>query len=157
MEIGNILESAVRLVRETGEFTQNAYNIFEILGDIKEDYQEVIRYKLEDRTIENLCCSILYSSYIVLKCCLASLAKTVRDLHREEEKLPKRFQPKVREMRSYFASIETNLGEVDAKVAEMRTKASRTFTLIFSLLRRYTNNHVAMLSPEYYLPHRGDV
>ena len=54
MEIGNILESAVRIVRETGEFTQNAVNMFEILGDIKEDYQEVFGYKLKDRTIENL-------------------------------------------------------------------------------------------------------
>lgn len=134
MEIGNILESAVRLVRETGEFAQNADNIFEILVDIKEDYQEVIRYKLEDRTIENLCRSVLYSSYIVLKCCLASLAKTVHDLQREEEKLPKRFQPKVREIRSYFASIEKELGKVDNTVADMRTKASRTFALIFSLI-----------------------
>ena len=147
MEIGNILECAVRIVRETGEFTQNAVNMFEILGDIKEDYQEVIRYKLKDRTIENLCCSILHSSYVVLKCCLASLAKTVRDLQHEKEKLPKRFQPKVREIRSYFASIEEKLGEVDATVADIRTKASRQFALIFSSLRRYTNNHVDMLSP----------
>ena len=90
MEIGNTLESAAKMVSGMGqEFT----NTFEVLGNIKEYFQDVLKLSLEDPLIQNLCYSVLCDGFMLLKCCYANLKKTIQEMEKEE--LPKRLQPRV--------------------------------------------------------------
>ncbi|CAH3139840.1 unnamed protein product [Porites evermanni] len=92
MEIGNTLESAAKIVSEMGqEFT----NTFEVLGNIKEGFQDVLKHNLEDGLIQNLCYSVLCGGFMLLKCCHANLKKTIQEMEKEE--LPKRLHPYIRE------------------------------------------------------------
>ena len=122
MEIENTLESAVRIVRGIGEFTQESTTIFETLRNTKEYFQEVLRYNLEDRLIQNLCYSVLCGGFILIKCCYANLKKTIQEMEKEE--LPERLKPKVREIRSYCTSLEKKLQEIEATVTDINTTVS---------------------------------
>lgn len=101
MEIGNTLESAEKIVSGMGqEFT----NTFEVLGNINEYFQDVLKHNLEDPLIQNLCYSVLCGGFMLLKCCYANLKKTIQEMEKEE--LPKRLHPYVGEIRNYFKSME---------------------------------------------------
>ena len=119
MEIGNTLESAARIVRGMG---QESNSTFEVLGNIKEYFQDVLKHNLEDPFVQNLCYSVLYGGFILLKCCYANLNKTIQEMEKQE--LPKRVHPYVREIRSYFESMEKKLQELDSTVTEIRTTVS---------------------------------
>ena len=106
MEIGNTLESAAKIVSGMG---QESTNTFEVLNNIKEYFQDVLEHNLEDPFVQNLCFSVLYGGFILLKCCYANLNKTIQEMEKQE--LPKRVHPCVREIRSYFESMEERLQE----------------------------------------------
>lgn len=119
MEIGNTLESAAKIVSGMGqEFT----NTFEVLGNIKEGFQDVLKHNLEDGLIQNLCYSVLCGGFMLLKCCYANLKQTIQEMEKEE--LPKRLHPYVREIRNYFESMEKKLQELDDIATEIWTTAS---------------------------------
>lgn len=119
MEIGNTLESAAKMVSGMGqEFT----NTFEVLGNIKEYFQDVLKLSLEDPLIQNLCYSVLCDGFMLLKCCYANPKKTIQEMEKEE--LPKRLQPRVRKIRSYLESMERKLQGLDDIATDIWTKAS---------------------------------
>lgn len=116
MEIGNTLESAAKIVSGMGqEFT----NTFEVLGNIKEGFQDILKHNLEDPLIQNLCYSVLCGGFMLLKCCYANLKQTIQEMEKEE--LPKRLHPYVREIRNYFESMEKKLQELDDIATEIWT------------------------------------
>ena len=136
MEIGNTLESAARIVSGLGqEFT----NTFEVLGNIKEYFQDVLKHNLEDHFVQNLCYSVLCGGFILLKCGYANLNKTIQEMEKEE--LPKRVHPYVREIRSYFESMEKKLQELDNTVTEIRTTVS---TLLKDSFAKYLSRTCRM-------------
>ena len=119
MEIGNTLESAAKIVSRLG---QESTNTFEVLGNIKEYFQDVLKHNLEDHFVQNQCYSVLCGGFILLKCCYANLNKTIQEMEKEE--LPKRVHPYVKEIRSYFESMEKKLQELDNTVTDIRTTVS---------------------------------
>ena len=140
MEIGNTLESAAKIVSGMGqEFT----NTFEVLGNIKEGFQDVLKHNLEDGLIQNLCYSVLCGGFMLLKCCYANLKKTIQEMEKEE--LPKRLHPYVREIRNYFESMEKKLQELDDIASEIWTTAS-TFLKDFALNIYHVLNELYNLS-----------
>lgn len=119
MEIGNTLESAAKII---SRLRQESTNTFEVLGSIKEYFQDVSKHNLEDHFVQNLCYSVLCGGFILLKCCYANLNKTIQEMEKEE--LPNRVRPYVKEIKSYFESMKTKLQELDNTVTEIRTRVS---------------------------------
>ena len=114
-----ILTFATRILSEMG---QGSPIIFEALGKIEEYFREVLKCNLRDLLIQNLCYSVLYGGFILLKCCYANLKKTIQEMMKED--LPERLKHKFREIRSYVESMEKKLQGLDAMVAEIKTTAS---------------------------------
>ena len=138
MEIGNTLQSAERIV---SELEQESTNTFEVLYNIKEYFQEVLEDNLGDNLIRNLCYSVLCGGFILLKCCYANLKKTIQEMEKEE--LPERFQPRVREIKSYFTSMEEKLKELDNTATEIKTTVS---TLLKEFCANFYQNVNCFLS-----------
>ena len=125
----NILAFAERIL---SEMEQGSPHIFEALGRIDEYFQEVLNSKLEDLLIQNLCYSVLYGGFILLKCYYANLTKTIQEMMKED--FPEPLKPKFREIRSYVESMEKKLQGLEEKVAEIRTTAS---TLLKDFCTKY--------------------
>lgn len=85
-------------------------------------FQDAQKYNNEDQTIADVFILVFYSSYIVLKCCAASLLKALGEITPVELELPKSLQPKVEEIKSYFTSIKEQMEEIDSIITQLRTK-----------------------------------
>lgn len=124
----NIFAFAARILSEMG---QGSSNILEALGKIEEYFQEVLNGNLRDLLIQNLCYSLLYDGFILLKCCYANLKKTIQEVMNED--LPERLKPKFREIRRYVESMEEKLQGLEAIVTEITTTASTLYLRTFAL------------------------
>lgn len=124
-----IISCTKQHIKEADGLTPEVERQLSILGDIEKNLQTICRTirKEEDdlrKTLERLRKNVAHGDYIIVRCKTVALSLAVRKMEQEGSKLPGRIQPKVREINSYFESIEKQTVKIDTWMDKIATKAS---------------------------------
>ena len=123
-----ILNSARQLLKEADALTPDLNQQLNNLSDLEQNLQAIREIQTQEekraQTLVNACESVVRSNYLILKVTNAALSKALHEMDKEVSELPKTIQPVVKEIKSYFASLEKKIREIDALIFEIEGQAS---------------------------------
>lgn len=127
-----IIDCIQQYIAEANGLTPEVKRQLSILRDFAKHLQTIygtIREEDDDlrKTLEKLHKLVLQGDYLMARCKTAALSQAACKMKQQESSLPERIQPKVKEIISYFESIEEQTEKIDKWLNKIATKVSGIF------------------------------